>query len=275
VPDPASLRDFIERHYRRLCHYARALMPDAAEADATVAEAILRIGRQSRETRADDLPAWAQYVARQVVTERRKALSPLPFSDDLLRQLAESAEPVLTVAERRSAVLGELLNQLPPPDRDLLRRKYEFKLSPVQMGQSEGRPATAVARDVAGLHASLISALRQSVRDDGPAAPADAVNLARLFGQLLDGTMSADGRVVVETLLLADPMAQAYYHRHVALVVDLEWTIRGVPPLPALTEPTVARKRITTREWAVTAAFLAACAGALALGAWAVASYLR
>src|SRR5262245_39656395 len=250
-------------------------MPDAAEADAAVAEAMGRIDRQSGETRADNLPGWVQDVARQVVTERRKALSPLPFSDDLFRQLAESAEPVLAVAERRSAVLGELLKQLPPPDRDLLRRKYELGHSALQIGQSAGRPATAVARELAGLHVSLISALRDAVRDAGPAPPADTADLARLFGQLLDGTISEDGRVVVQTLLLADSIAQAYYHRQVALAVDLEWTFRGVPPLPALPEPTVARKRVTTREWAVTAAFLAACAGALALGAWAVANYLR
>src|SRR5262245_10905623 len=134
-------------------------MPDAAEADAAVAEAMGRIDRQSGETRADNLPGWVQDVARQVVAERRNASCSLPFSSDLFRQLAESAEPVLAVAERRSAVLGELLKQLPPPDRDLLRRKYELGHSALQIGQSAGRHATDVARAMAGLGVRFIFAV--------------------------------------------------------------------------------------------------------------------
>ena len=82
--------------------------------------------------------------------------------------------------------------------------------------------------------------------------------------QLLDGTISDDGRMVLETLLLADAAAQAHYHRHAVLVAELTWHYggpRALPPLP----PQPASPALTAREWIVTYAFVAACLAALAL----------
>ena len=110
---------------------------------------------------------------------------------------------------------------MPPPERDLLRRKYELGMTTEQIALAENRPARPVSRDLVGLHATLVSAFAKRVPDSGPEPPGGAADLGRLTDQLLDGTITDDGRLVLETLLLADAAAQAHYHRHVALAAEL------------------------------------------------------
>jgi hypothetical protein len=218
-----------------------------------------------------DFDPWAEGIARHVAVERRKAAKVLPFSDDLFRQLADSAGPSLGLAERRPAALADLLAQLPQPEKELLRRKYELGMTLEQISLTEDRPATAVAREINALHASLVVALRQSLHDRDLPPPGGAVDLGRLTDQLLDGTITDDGKLILETLLLADSAAQAHYHRHVALTAELTWLYRGEPPLPEL--PTSVQRNLTSREWLVTSLFI--CALVIVAGFIALVVYLR
>src|SRR5262249_174920 len=168
------------------------------------------------------------------------------------------AGPTLDLADLRPAEASGVLHQLPAPDRDLLLRRYELGMTAEQIALSENRPVAAVNRDLAGLHASLVAALRERLPDAGPEPPGGANDLGRLTGQLLDGTITDDGRLVLETLLLADPAAQAHYHRHVALCAELRMGLRGLPPLPE--PPAPAAPQVSRREKFVTWAFVAACA---------------
>jgi DNA-directed RNA polymerase specialized sigma24 family protein len=254
VADPAELRDYLSRRHRRLHTYLRVLLPDAAEAEAALDDVVSRIGTRATEAPAKDRDGWIEGIARAVAADRRKR-GVGAFSDDLFRQLADLAGPVLDQIERTYGNLPELLRQLPPPERELLHRRYELGLTAEQMGASEGRPVSTVVRDLTGLHETLVSALRRSGE---PAAPGGAADLGRLTHQLLDGTMSDDSRIVFETLLLADPPAQTHYIRHVALVTELTWKYGGVPPVPEWPAPTES-PRVSRREKIVTGAFIAAC----------------
>lgn len=267
MPDPVPLRDLVRRHRRRLYAYLRALLPAATEAEAAFRETVERITQQAKRAPATKFADWAEGIARQVAAARRRAISPPPFSDDLFRQLADSAGPVLDRAEERPAVLAAVLDRLPPPERELIRRKYALGLVAEQIAVAEGRPPAVIARDLTLLHASLESAVREALPDHAPPPPGGAADLGRLVDQLLDGTLTADGRLVLETLLLADAAAQAHYHRHVGLASELTWTFRGEPELPAV--PATVR-RVSAREWAVTVAFLLACVAALAFAGWVI-----
>jgi hypothetical protein len=198
-------------------------------------------------------------VARDVAAEWRAATSDLPFSDALFRQLADTGSAALDRGEARYRALSELLPQLPPPERELVRRRYELGLTTDQIAVSEGRPAAAINRELAGLLESLVSARYAAVPDLGPAPPGGAADLGRLASQLLDGTIGDDSRLVLETLLLADPPAQAHYHRHATLVADLTWKYRGPPRIPDPPDPPPAAPAVSRQEWWVTAAFVAAC----------------
>jgi DNA-directed RNA polymerase specialized sigma24 family protein len=252
LPDPATLRELVERHQRRLYLILRALLPAASDADTALTEATLRLWARGIHVRPEKFTDVADRVAREVAAERRP-----PFSLDLIRQLAESIGPFLDMSEKRQAALSELLDQLPSPERDLLRRKYELAMTAEQIGRTENRPAGTIQRDLIGLHASLVSRLREAIPDNGPEPPGGAADLGRLTDQLLDETITDDGRLVLETLLLADAAAQAHYHRHVALVAELTMQFRGLPPISE--PPSALAPRVTRREQIVTGAFIAAC----------------
>jgi RNA polymerase sigma factor (sigma-70 family) len=256
VPDADQHRDLLSRHHRRVAHYLRTLLPDAADAKAALRETILRIRTQGYAGSDRGFEAWADGVAREVAAARRKAASRVPFSEDLFRQLADVPRPSAERAEARTRALAESLAQLPPPDRDLLRRKYGMGLPVEQIAATDGRPTGAVVRDLASVHESLLSALRTAVPDGSPEPPGGAADLGRMADQLLDGTITEDGRVVLETLVLADVPAQAHYARHAALITDLTWAHRGEPPLP---EPPPEPPGLTRREQMVTVAFIVCC----------------
>lgn len=264
LPDPSAIRDLVTRHHRRLYVFVRTLEPRANEADIVLEESIRRIERREDVITDDRFTAIAERIAFETVAELRKDGTLLPFTGDLLRQLGDSANPFSAQADKRPAGLVEILAQLPAPDRDLLRRKYELGMTTDQIALSENRPVASVARDLVALHASIVAALRDNLPDSGPEPPGGAGDLGRLAGQLLDGTINDDGRLVLETLLLADAAAQAHYHRHAALIAELTWHYggpRALPPLPQRPAPPT----VTPREWIVTYAFVAACLAALTL----------
>ncbi|HKB05056.1 MAG TPA: sigma-70 family RNA polymerase sigma factor [Gemmataceae bacterium] len=256
MPDPDQLRDLLGRHHRRLAHYLRTLLPDAADAEAALRETVLRIRTQESAGRNRAFEEWAEGIARDVAAGRRKAAVRVPFSDDLFRQLADVPRPAAARAEARAGALAESLAQLPPPDRDLVRRRYGMGLTMEQIAATDGRSSAAVVRDLAGVHESLLSAIQAAVPDTAPDPPGGAADLGRMADQLLDGTITDDGRIVFETLLLADVPGQAHYARHAALLTDLAWTLRGAPSLP---EPPPDPPGLTRREKVVTAAFVACC----------------
>lgn len=256
MPNPAAAQDLLRRHHRRLYVYLRALLPGAS-IDGPFAEIATRIARQAKQAPPDHLTDWADGITRQVAAERRRAITPLPFSDDLFRQLADSAGPILDLSEKRPAALAEVLHQLPPPERDLLRRKYELGLNAHQIAYADGRPVAVVARDLTALRETLVSAVREALPDAGPEPPGGAADIGRLSDQLIDGTITDDGRLVLETLLLADAAAQVHYHRHAALAADLTWDYGRAPGLPEAT-PEPSRHRLSARERIVTAVFVVA-----------------
>jgi RNA polymerase sigma-70 factor, ECF subfamily len=273
LPEPAPVDGLIRKYHRRLYVYLRALLPAAKDAEAALRETVVRLAEHAAEAPREHVAEWAERIARQVASERRQTQATLPFSDDMFRQLADSAGPILDQSEARPAVLEEILKQLPPPERELVRRRYELGLRADQIALAENQTPAAAARELTSLHASLIAALRQDLPENGPDPPGGATDLGRMADQLFDGTISEDGRLVLETLLLADAAAQVHYHRHAALVAELTWRFGGVPALPELPRP--GRRGLSRREWTVTIAFLVACTIVIGLVTWAVSTWFR
>jgi DNA-directed RNA polymerase specialized sigma24 family protein len=250
-------------------------LPDGADADAALRETLLRIGRRRSSGPGGRFDERAIEVAREVAAERRKATVRLPFSDDLFRQLADRSGPPPERIEARAWALAECLHQLPPPERNLLRQRYELGRTIAQIAAADGRPPTTVVRDLSGLHESLLSALSATAPDGGPDPPGGAADLGRLADQLLDGTISDDSRLVLETLLLADAPAQAHYARHAALVTDLTWDYRGAPILPEQPADEPQPAAITRREKLVTVAFVVCCTVAMLVVVFLFTGWLR
>jgi DNA-directed RNA polymerase specialized sigma24 family protein len=270
VPDPVQVRELLERHKYRLYVYLQALLP-GGRPHKEFRDAGIRVLRHPEPPVPERFVPWAEDIARQVATEHRRTLAALPFSDDLFRQVADSAEPVLAVCERHPSALAEVLGQLPPPERDLLRERYSAGRTVDQIAHVLERKPAAVARDLNALHASLVAALYEARPDTGPPPPGGATDIGRLTIQLVDGTITDDGRLVLETLLLGDAATLTHYHRNVALVAALDWTHGWQPVLP---ETVPVNHRLTVREWAVTAAFLVAVLAVIAFALLRLYGYL-
>jgi len=268
--DRDHFRERLKPIRRGLSVFLRALLPRASEAEAALQETLQCFDQRVRRTPATKFAQWCQDIARQVALDRRKHSNALPFSDELFRQLADFMGPHLDHIEKYHERLPAILDRLPPPERELLRRKHELGLSPEQIALTEERSASLVSRDLTLLHAAIISTLNEEA-PFGPPLPGGAMDLGRLSDQLLEGTINEDGRLVLETLLLADPAAQAHYLRHVALACELNWWYRGEPDLPMATIP----RELSTREKLVTVAFAMTCLVVLAFVTFVVGSRLN
>ncbi|MCS6896704.1 MAG: hypothetical protein NZM29_01915, partial [Nitrospira sp.] len=227
--------------------YLRALFPKAEEAESALQE----WDHQRQTERGHD----ARGSVGKVVAHRSSSLSP-----DLVRQLRESAWVEPEAAARWSMALATVLTRLPPMERELLRRYHGERLGVETIAAEEGRSAAAVHRDLTLLHATVVRGVCAELGAPEPFS-GGAADLGRMADQLLDGSLSPDGQIVLETLLLGDPAAQAHYARHVALAVHLAWHYRGEPPRGKPPRPDSRRPPVglTRRERWVTGLFLAAC----------------
>lgn len=231
---------------RSLYREVRYLIANARHADEVFAQAsgLLGVihtsvdsGERLRELAIDSARKWR---------DREKCF---PSSEDLFRQLIEGPRPPGLEAAR----VAEVWKCLPSPDRDMLRRKYELGMTIEQIALAEGRTPPTVARDLAVLHDSICRELFAG--ETLPHGP----EISRLTGQLADGTISNDARVVLETLLLADDVAQLTYMRSMAVIAELQWLLAP----PALAHITTVPMVLPVREKLVTAAFVVACVAAI------------
>ena len=257
---PETPRELLAPHHRRLYLAVRTLVPIPAEAETVLRQVYFKLAPWAAEPETAFL-ARADRVVAETATEHRRQAKSFPSSDDLFRQLVEHPDRTAVPTDRATRI-GEILKCLPSPDRDLLRRRYELGMSLEQIGLAEGRSQSAVARDLAALHASVT---RELYNDPTKVSP-HADEIGRLTGRLADGALGDDGRLVLETLLLAEPPAQTDYFRSLATLSELRWRLTR----PAFPDVSLPRTRLTVRERAVTAAFVLSVIGALALIAWAV-----
>src|SRR5436305_1409300 len=71
--------------------------------------------------------------------------------------------------------------------------------------------------------------------------PRDKTELACLIARMSDGSITGSELRLLESLLLDNPHAQAFYHQQTALDVELSWLFADVPP-PVPAEPPVAAR---------------------------------
>ena len=102
--------------------------------------------------------AWACGIARFQVKARRRDMQrdKLVFNDELLDNLAVEAE-TFTANDDFDRMLSDCLNELPPPQRELLLQRHE-------PGGSLKRLAGKLGRSVGGLGVSLFR-VRQALAE--------------------------------------------------------------------------------------------------------------
>ena len=247
-------RVFIEQQRPRWAFICRALLPVRVAAEALCSSAVTS-ALSTHGLATDDAVLALACQATETT-----------FSFSLRKQLAAQLPPLLQVVPVRSALVNEALQQLTSGERALLQRKYQQQQTLAEIAKWELRTASAVKRDITNIHTRLVRLIAQALPDATPSV--ELPELATIIEPVLASEPSSEP-LVLESLLLSDTKAQVFYLRFVGLVQELEWKY-GLARLPELDpiapEPTPVRQR----EWAVTVAFILACLGAVAFGAWAI-----
>jgi RNA polymerase sigma-70 factor (ECF subfamily) len=134
-PDPAWVREVLERHERPLVFYATRLLGDAEAARDVVQETLLRLCRADRAQVEPRLSAWLFAVCRNLALDagkkERRMKSRLSRPGVPVRDMHDaggtrSADPATRVERDEGAarVLREL-ETLPDNQREVLRLKFQ------------------------------------------------------------------------------------------------------------------------------------------------------
>ena len=123
-------RQFTEqfaRHNRRLFGFVATLLPSFDEAEEAYQETIMRIWAKWDDYDSDrDFLAWACGFARNVVRELRqkKYRGQTLLSEQAMERIAEERFRLAAAADAWQSQLDDCLQELTPPQRDLVRRHY-------------------------------------------------------------------------------------------------------------------------------------------------------
>jgi RNA polymerase sigma-70 factor (ECF subfamily) len=149
-PDRAELLVRLLTQYQgELFRYVFALLPHEEDARDVLQETSVALYRKF-DAYDPDRPflTWAyQFAYLEVLKQRdRNRLGAVPFSRELLEQLArdrEEHEPVLAL---RLHALDHCLEALPPADRDLIRKRYHGKARADELAGEAGESRRTLFR---------------------------------------------------------------------------------------------------------------------------------
>ncbi len=150
-----SFEDFHRQRARHALHYARAIL-GSDSAEDVCQEAWLRAWRAWGSAQPDNLDGWLFTIVRNCCIDRLRSSRPATAVKEA--DLAPAPPPedaVLTALELASAWV--LLQQLPPPLREVLWLREVMDLSYAEMADIQGVPLGTV---MSRLHAARKRASR-------------------------------------------------------------------------------------------------------------------
>lgn len=128
--------------------YILSLLPDSTAAHDVLQQANVTMWRKAEQfTEGTNFDAWACRVAYyEVLAARRDHQRDRHLYDDqLLSELASEAQSQVSSANEQMVALGDCLDRLSQPQREIIRQRYTTGLSVAQIGEETGRKANAIA----------------------------------------------------------------------------------------------------------------------------------
>lgn len=160
----------IARHQSRLRGFVRCLLVRHADVDDILQEINSVLWEKADEFQpGTDFWAWASQIARFKVLNhvRKLGRERLVFDDAILEQLAEIAASKLGQLDQRRAALDHCLQQLPPPQRQLIDLRYTAGHTIELIGESIGRPAGSVRQTLYRIRAVLQACIERQLELGG------------------------------------------------------------------------------------------------------------
>lgn len=189
------------------------------------------------------------------------------FGAKFVEQLQAAISPIIDLVPMRANALNDVWKKLVRDEVQLLNLRYDERRTHAQIDHETPLGTAPSLRISTALHLDLWQRLQAVLPDEPLSTPTHHYEIARLVLQMNDEPDTTDHALVLESLLLGDPVAQGFYIRFMALVVALEGKFHDMPmpeeiPLP----PTAIR--ITRWERWITRAFVAVFLGVLAYVLW-------
>ena len=165
-PNPSEIVGLIARHQTRLRGLVRCLLVRSSDVEDVLQEVNSVLWEKADEFQpGSDFWAWASQIARFKVLNhvRKLGRERLVFDDAVLEQLAEIAASKLGQLDQRRAALDHCLQQLPPPQRQLIDLRYTAGHTNELIGESIGRPAGSVRQALYRIRAALQACIERQL----------------------------------------------------------------------------------------------------------------
>jgi RNA polymerase sigma-70 factor (ECF subfamily) len=156
----------ITRHQSRLRGFVRCLLVRSGDVDDILQEINAVLWEKADEFQpGTDFWAWASQIARFKVLNhvRKLGRERLVFDDAVLKQLAGIAASKLEQLDQRRAALEHCLQELPPPQRQLIDLRYSTGQTIELIGEAIGRPAGSVRQTLYRIRATLQACIERQL----------------------------------------------------------------------------------------------------------------
>lgn len=170
MSQPSFDETFVDRitsAQQALFAYILVLLPNIADASDVLQETNLVLWRKRDEFRTElDFLPWAKAIARFQVLAilKQQHRRRLRFSDTLLSQLAEEpAAHETPELESEHVALGDCIDELAPPNQELLRLRYSTDLTLQQIAQQSNRSEGAVRGALYRIRGELADCIRHKM----------------------------------------------------------------------------------------------------------------
>jgi RNA polymerase sigma-70 factor, ECF subfamily len=167
MPDNPRQDEFLGlylQHKLRVDAYVRSLVPNRADADELLQDIASILWRKFEDfeigTRFDH---WAGRIAQKHVFNffRQKRRESLYFNEYVFTALAEEVVRQNDNWDERRDALSACIKQLPRPDHDLVRARFQAGATNRDAARECGRSESAVSRALSRIYATLLGCMQR------------------------------------------------------------------------------------------------------------------
>lgn len=159
----------IARHQARLRGLVRCLLVRAADVDDVLQEVNSVLWEKANEFETGtDFWAWASQIARFKALNhiRKYSRDRLVFDDKFLNELANLADERLSQIDDRRDALEGCLNELPPPQRQLIDLRYAGGHAIESIAEIIGRPQASIRQTLYRVRQALLACIEAKLQSE-------------------------------------------------------------------------------------------------------------
>ncbi len=156
------------RHQSRLMGFIYALVQNMDDTEDLYQQTCLVMWRKFEQYQPDtDFMAWACQIARFEVLNflRRAASQRICFSEEFLAELAIAPGPISDEQSRQQA-LADCRQELPPPDQQLLTRRYSGAETVLSIAADLQRSPQSICNTLGRIRRALLACIERKLKTE-------------------------------------------------------------------------------------------------------------